>query len=278
MAYRTDLAVEIKNDLEEENGLEKSVQKKHGISIISIKIKTKKTAKKLQKPIGNYITLQHRAILEPQNLEYAENILAQQLERFVGNKKNILFVGLGNREITSDSLGPLVANKIVVTRHLDEELKEIFGFKDIKTVSAICPGVFGRTGMESTEIVKSCCIITKPDLVIAVDSLAAGSVFRLGTTIQLTDTGICPGSGVCNKRKELSHGVLGVDVLAIGVPTVVDMKNINKKKKESIKENMTLTPKNIDQIVKRSANLIANSLNRALFPTIKKEELKAFYD
>ena len=261
MAYRTDLAVEIKNDLEEENGLEKSVQKKHGISIISIKIKTKKTAKKLQKPIGNYITLQHRAILEPQNLEYAENILAQQLEKFVGNKKNILFVGLGNREITSDSLGPLVANKIVVTRHLDEELKEIFGFKDI-----------------STEIVKSCCIITKPDLVIAVDSLAAGSVFRLGTTIQLTDTGICPGSGVCNKRKELSHGVLGVDVLAIGVPTVVDMKNINKKKKESIKENMTLTPKNIDQIVKRSANLIANSLNRALFPTIKKEELKAFYD
>ena len=208
MAYRTDLAVEIKNDLEEENGLEKSVQKKHGISIISIKIKTKKTAKKLQKPIGNYITLQHRAILEPQNLEYAENILAQQLEKFVGNKKNILFVGLGNREITSDSLGPLVANKIVVTRHLDEELKEIFGFKDIKTVSAICPGVFGRTGMESTEIVKSCCIITKPDLVIAVDSLAAGSVFRLGTTIQLTDTGICPGSGVCNKRKELSHGVL----------------------------------------------------------------------
>ena len=196
----------------------------------------------------------------------------------MGNKKNILFVGLGNREITSDSLGPLVANKIVVTRHLDEELKEIFGFKDIKTVSAICPGVFGRTGMESTEIVKSCCIITKPDLVIAVDSLAAGSVFRLGTTIQLTDTGICPGSGVCNKRKELSHGVLGVDVLAIGVPTVVDMKNINKKKKESIKENMTLTPKNIDQIVKRSANLIANSLNRALFPTIKKEELKAFYD
>ena len=99
----------------------------------------------------------------------------------MGNKKNILFVGLGNREITSDSLGPLVANKIVVTRHLDEELKEIFGFKDIKTVSAICPGVFGRTGMESTEIVKSCCIITKPDLVIAVDSLAAGSVFRLGT-------------------------------------------------------------------------------------------------
>lgn len=278
MAYRTDLAVELKKDLEDEEGLEKKIRKRSGISIISIAIKTKKMEEKLQKPIGNYITLQHREILEPQNLENAENILVEQLEKFIENKKNILFVGLGNKAITSDSLGPLVADRIVVTRQFDAEIKEIFGFKEMKIVSAISPGVFGKTGMEATEIVKACCCVVKPELVVAVDSLAAGSVLRLGSTIQIADTGICPGSGVQNKRKELSKNVLGVPVLAIGVPTVVDMKNIQNKKKENSKELMILTPKNIDQIVKRSAKLIANALNRTFFPTIKKEELKAFYD
>ena len=188
MAHRTDLAVELKKNLEYEDGLEKKIKKINGISIISIKIKTKKIAEKLKKPVGNYITLQHKEILDPQNLKIAENILVGQLGKFLEDKKNILFVGLGNKEITSDSLGPLVADRVVVTRQFDTNIKEIFGFKEIKVVSAISPGVFGKTGIEATEIVKACCFVVKPDLVVAADSLAAGSVLRLGSTIQISDT------------------------------------------------------------------------------------------
>lgn len=278
MPYRTDLAIETKKNFGSKDGIEKSVKKEQDIEIISIKIKTKKAANEVKKPVGRYITLQHAEILKSYNVDSAEEILVKEIKKFIKKKETVLLVGLGNKEITSDSIGPLVSDRVVVTRQLDKNLKKIFGFEDLRTVSSIAPGVFGKTGIESTEIVKACCEIVKPEIVVVVDALAAADIKRLGTTIQLTNTGICPGSGVQNKRKELSKNVLGVPVLAIGVPTVVDVEDIKKKAKNQNKEPMILTLKNIDLVAKRSAKLIANALNRAFFPTLEKEELKAFYD
>lgn len=278
MPYRTDLAVETKKNFESKEGVEKSVKKEEEIEIISINVKTKKASKEINKPVGRYITLHHAEILKSYNIENVEEILIKELKKFLKRKEEILFVGLGNKEITSDSIGPLTSDRVVVTRQLDKNLKKIFGFENLKIVSSIAPGVFGKTGIESTEIVKACCEIVKPDIVVVVDALAAADIKRLGTTIQLTNTGICPGSGVQNKRKEISKNVLGVPVLAIGVPTVVDLTDIKKNVKKHSEEHMILTLKNIDLVVKRGAKLIANALNRVFFPNLDKEELKAFYD
>ena len=152
----------------------------------------------------------------------------------------------------------------------------MLGHSNLKSVSVIAPGVLGQTGMDTTEIVKACFKIVKPDIVIAVDALAAMDFKRLGTTIQLTNTGICPGSGVENKRKELSEKILGVPVIAIGIPTVVDAKEENIENGGDDGCLMMVTPKNIDLLVKRSAKAISNGVNKALFPDLEQEEIETF--
>ncbi len=281
MSQRTDLAVEIQEEfLKSSNSedIDKTFKNVNGIEIITIKIKTQKAAQILKKPKGVYITLQHKEILESEYVLDVEDLLVESISSFVNDKKSVLFVGLGNRDITPDRLGPDVAKKIIATRHIDGSLKQIFGYDNLKSVSVIAPGVLGQTGMETVEIVKACFSYVKPELIIAVDALAASDLNRLGTTIQITDTGICPGSGVENKRKELSEKILGVPVLVVGVPTVVDMNDLVSKEKESKKKIMMVTPRNIDFVVKKSAKLIASSVNRALFPEIEKEELQTFCD
>ena len=279
MAKRTDLALEqTDRTLKTQEGVEKEVETVGEIEIVKVKIKNKKAANMFKKPMGEYVTFQSQNILEPQNVKILEDLLTKELEKHVKEKDTVLFVGLGNRYITPDSVGPEVARKIVATRHLDTNLLKMLGHSNLKSVSVIAPGVLGQTGMETTEIVKACFKIVKPDLVIAVDALAAINFKRLGTTIQLTNTGICPGSGVENKRKELSKKILGVPVIAIGIPTVVDAPEENKKDDEDYKCLMMVTPKNIDLLVKRSAKVISNSVNKALFPDLEEEEIETFYN
>ena len=275
MKNRTDLADEGLEDLQGE-GFEKEVKKEEELEIITVNVKTKAAANILKKPIGRYITIQKQDILEPQNFKEVEMVLRKEITPFLEGKEKILFVGLGNRDITPDRVGPDVADKIVATRHIDGRLKKILGYEDLRSVSVIAPGVLGQTGIETTEIVKACFKHVKPDLIIIVDALAAREFKRLGTTIQITDTGICPGSGVENKRKEISEKVLGVPVLVIGVPTVVDMKQLNSKKEDEAEFSMMVTPKNVDLIVKRAAKLISSSINNAIFNKMDKEDLEIF--
>lgn len=278
MKNRTDLALEKQEEFFKEKDVEKKIRKTKGVEIIRIKIKTNAAAKKLKKPVGDYVTLQKKNILDPQYKKIVEGILTKEILKFVEKKNRILVVGLGNKEITPDKLGPEVSSKIIATRHINGILKEFLGEKSLKSVSVIAPGVLAQTGIETTEIVKACFKNVKPELIVAVDALAARDFKRLGSTIQLTNTGICPGSGVQNKRKELSFKVLGAPVLAIGIPTVVDLKGKSfLKKADQNQEQMMVTPKNIDLLIKRGAKLIANSLNKALFFKLKQKEIELFF-
>ncbi len=278
MTKRSDLAFEQTNRfLNHQDGIRKEIEKIGEIEVVKVEIENKKAANMLKKPIGEYVTFQSQNILEPQNVKVLEKLLTKEIEKYVENKKSVLFVGLGNRYITPDSVGPEVAGKIVATRHLDAKLLNMLGHSNLRSVSVIAPGVLGQTGMDTTEIVKACFKIVKPDLVVAVDALAAMDLKRLGTTIQITNTGICPGSGVENKRKELSKKVLGVPVIAIGIPTVVDLNEQIDKNKLEDEVLMMVTPKNIDLLVKRSAKIISNSVNGALFPELDQSEIESFY-
>ena len=187
-----------------------------------------------------------------------------------------MFAGLGNRAITPDSLGPLTAEKIFATRHIKRLAKDI-DTSDLSDVTVITTGVMAQTGVESSETVKALADLVKPDAIIIADALACSDISHLGTTVQLTDTGISPGSGVENARKELSQKTLGVPCIAIGVPTVADMNTIAEGLCISYipKEfnGMLVTPKSIDNLVLRSAGLIATAVNRAFHPSLSDEEI-----
>lgn len=276
MATRTDLAVESEGNLNENiDGVEKREIYVDGIGVITIDIKNENVAKSMGLKIGRYVTIQANSMFMPENIANIKKILTNQLKIFLEDKKSVFVVGLGNRNITPDMLGPSVVDKIVATRHIFGKMEKILGYENLKIVSAIAPGVLGQTGIETTEIVKSILNFIKPDLVLVVDALAARGFERLGSTIQITNTGISPGSGVENKRKELSKDVLGVPVLMVGVPTVVDMYDVAKNNEEIYnKALMLMTPKNVDLVVKRSSFIISDSINKALFPQIPEKELQ----
>lgn len=184
----------------------------------------RKNASKLGKKEGNYITIEFEDVTDAENRDKVITILSNELKKLIKENKikdndSCLIVGLGNSKSTPDSLGPLTVNEILVTNHLFE-LGQVE--KGIRRVSAINPGVMGTTGIETSLIIKSICKDLKPDFIIAIDALASSSISRVNKTIQLTDTGIHPGSGVGNSRKEISKDSIGIPVLAIGIPTVVD--------------------------------------------------------
>ena len=184
MTQRTDLAIEIQQEFfksSNSDDVEKKLDNVNGIDVITIKIKTQKASNIFKKPKGVYITLQNKEILEKGCALDAQDILVDSIAPFVKEKKSILFVGLGNRDITPDRLGPDVAKRIIATRHIDGSLRKIFGYDSLKSVSVIAPGVLGQTGMETVEIVKACFSYVQPELIIAVDALAAGELERLGT-------------------------------------------------------------------------------------------------
>lgn len=281
MQPRTDLAVEVTEFAKTKpRAVFQTVRKFRNIEIVEIKIKNEREQKILNRSKGTYITISSPEILAPENKETVHQSLMKELKVFVSGKEKLLVVGLGNKNICSDSIGPRAVEKVFATRHLKKELIKNLGFAKLPSVCAIAPGVLGQTGMETAEIVKALAEKTKPELIVLIDALAAGAVERLGTTIQLTNSGIAPGSGVNNSRAELSERVLNVPVLAIGVPTVVDLntivaaKTFDSKNRPACETNMMVTPKNIDEIVTCAGNIIASALNCSVFPMFSKQELE----
>ena len=311
-SVRTDLALEEKERFESDNVeisgvvLEEDYDETLEIRITRVKIETENGAKAMGKPAGVYLTLEAPNLAVPDE-DYHREIsekLADHMEELLhenhltGRDISVLVVGLGNRQVTPDALGPYVVDNLCVTRHIVREYgKYAMGMERAQLVSAIVPGVMGQTGMETLEIVKGVVTETKPDLVIAVDALAARNSRRLNRTIQIADTGIHPGSGVGNHRNGLTRETLGVPVIGIGVPTVVDaativsdtMENLiqametsetlkgvgevlkmynNAEKYELVKElisphlnGMFVTPKDEDEMVKQISYTLSESLN-----------------
>lgn len=309
---RTDLALETSEKFKEDNVEIKGVrlteeEAENGeIKITRVVIETENGAKAMGKPKGTYVTLEAPGMSE-QDEDYHREIseqLARVLDELLPQKEgplSILVVGLGNREVTPDALGPRVVDNMMITRHIIKEFgKYAFGQAGTNQISSIVPGVMAQTGMESLEIVKGIIDETSPDCIIAVDALAARSTRRLGRTIQITDTGINPGSGVGNHRHGLNRESAGIPVIAIGIPTVVDAATIvsdtmesliaamnqssqlkslggtlgtldDAEQHELVREllspalnTMFVTPKDIDESIKRLSFTVSEGLNIAL--------------
>ena len=234
---RTDLALETREKFDEDHIEVKGVRVDEErispeIMITRVFIDTENGAKAMKKPKGTYITIEASDMME-EDEDYHREVsgqLAKVIETMLPGKKEelkILVVGLGNREVTPDALGPYVVDNMMITRHIIKEYGQYaFGNKATSQISGIVPGVMAQTGMESGEIVRGVIEETKPDIVIVVDALAARSVKRLNRTIQITDTGINPGSGVGNHRHAINKESMGIPVIAIGIPTVVDAATI----------------------------------------------------
>ena len=228
--------------------------------------------------MGRYVTLE----LPPLG-EYAEvygpgmECAARELRRLLPPEGPVLVAGLGNGDMTPDALGPRCCALVLATRHLSGELAKSAGLGALRPVSCLTPGVLGRTGMESAELVAAAVRAVRPAAVLTVDALCARKLSRLGCTIQLSDSGIVPGSGVGNARRELSRGTLGVPVVSMGVPTVVDAATLaadltgnNDPPAESA--GMMVTPREVDLLIDRAAKLCAMAVNRALQPHLSMEE------
>lgn len=300
MAYfqaRTDLALEareyVENAKTEIRGVEVEEYKcEENIHVTKVKILTPNGAKILGKPKGTYITLEIPGLCQGgENSEIADNheniayqISKQLVQLLPKDKKpyHVLVVGLGNRDVTADALGPAVADHLYISRHIMQEYGESgIGEKKKGITSCIVPGVMGKTGMESAEIVKGIVKETNPDVVLVIDALASRSTKRLNRTIQISNTGIHPGSGVGNHRNAINEETIGVPVIAMGVPTVVDgggivmdaMDKLHKELKETLFlqardslamqqfHNMYVTAKDIDAVIKRISFTLAEALN-----------------
>ena len=248
-SVRTDLALEEKERFESDNVeipgvvLEEEYDKEREIRITRVKVETENGAKTMGKPVGVYLTMEAPNMAVPDE-DYHREVsvkLSEYIEELIQGRSldtddlSVLVVGLGNRQVTPDALGPYVADNLCVTRHIVKEYgKYAMGIEHARLVSAIVPGVMGQTGMETLEIVKGVVDETKPDLVIAIDALAARNTRRLNRTIQIADTGIHPGSGVGNHRNGLTKESVGVPVIGIGVPTVVDAATIANDTMENL--------------------------------------------
>ena len=277
---RTDLALEARERFEEDvevRGVarEEVYDEQRDIRVTVARIQTENGAKAMGKPVGTYITLETPRLSEPDE-DYHREVsgkLAGYLQKLVDvrEEKSILVVGLGNREVTPDALGPEAVSQLRITRHVVREYgKAAFGRDRVHRISAIVPGVMAQTGMETLEVVRGIVAETKPDQLVVIDALAARSSRRLNRTIQLSDAGIQPGSGVGNHRNSLSKETVGVPVLAIGVPTVVDAATIvydatgDRDAVPPGLNGMFVTPKNVDEMVRRLSYTISEALNLAL--------------
>ncbi len=307
--FRTDLASERRdiyqkaNNLEQIDGIEATKEDiNENIKVERVKITNENGEKAIGKPMGDYITIdiQKLKIAQEEELEKAGEILANELKtivaKHVDSQGEILVVGLGNSYVTPDSLGPKVTNEIEVTRHIINYLPQ-YVEEGTRMVSAIAPGVLGTTGIETAEILKGIVDNIHPKLVIVIDALASRSIERISSTVQLSDTGIVPGAGVGNTRNEISQKTLGIPVVAIGIPTVVETAvlvndcldlfitklqeeaksndYLNQLKQEDnyeeIKEalvpkdyNLIVTPKEIDDLIENMTQVVATGINRAM--------------
>lgn len=308
---RTDLALESQERLQKNKKEVRGVrffeeEKDNGVIVSTVVIETENASAAMGRPRGTYVTIEAPEMIEEDegyhrdiSMELAQSLREMLPEKTVekdlkkGLEVSVLIVGLGNRDVTPDALGPRVVDNLFITRHIMNEFgKYAFADEDVSKVSGIVPGVMAQTGMECVEILRGVVKETKPDFVITVDALAARSVKRLGRTIQLTDTGITPGSGIGNHRNAINKKSVGVPVISLGVPTVVDAATIVSDAMTTLIEAMSLsdlqkldeherqelarellspqlnglfvTPKNIDDSIKQLSFLISEGLNIAL--------------
>lgn len=274
---RTDLALEQVEQLQQTqpgipfDGIYREERQEAGITVTSIQVLNEAGERLVGRPAGRYITavfpdLGASGECPPEQAA----VLAGALRELLPEEGPCLVAGLGNSGITPDALGPETAARIFSTRHIPENTL-LPGLQGMRSVSAIAPGVLGQTGMETGEVLAALVEKTRPACVIAVDALAAGEMERLGRTVQLCDTGIAPGSGVQNRRRELSRATLSVPVIAVGVPTVMDASGLLGA--GSGGEPMMVTPRNIDQLIRRAARLLSLAINAALQPQLTLEEI-----
>ena len=308
--FRTDLASERRDIYQKINkmdgkidGIEsESSQINQNLKVERVKITNKEGEKAIGKPIGNYITIdiKNLKIIQEEDLQQSANVLSNELkpilEEHIKKEDEVLVVGLGNIYVTPDSLGPKVVNEIEVTRHVINYMPQ-YVKEGTRKISAIAPGVLGTTGIETLEILKGIVENVKPKLIIAIDALASRSIERISSSVQISDTGIVPGAGVGNKRNELSINTLGVPVIALGIPTVVETAvlvndsldlfiqklqdeaksndYLNRLKEEDnyeeIKEalipsnyNLIVTPKEIDDLIENMKEVVARGINMSL--------------
>ena len=308
--FRTDLATERRDLYQKANSIENEIdgiesQKEEvdeNIKIERVKITNQNGEKAIGKPIGNYITIDIKKlkIAQDEELKKASETLANELRKVIDEhidkSGEILVVGLGNIYVTPDALGPKVINNIEVTRHIINYLPQ-YVEEGTRMVSAISPGVLGTTGIETLEILKGIVDNIKPKLIIVIDALASRSIERISSTIQISDTGIVPGAGVGNTRAEISVKTLGIPVIAIGIPTVVEtavlvndsldlfITKLQEEAKsndylnqlkaednyEEIREaldpndyNLIVTPKEIDELIENMATVVSGGINNAV--------------
>ncbi len=272
----TDLALEARQiaapDAKQIPGVRFSDHTQNGVHIDVMDITSQEGADKLCKPIGRYVTAEIDRFLRRNDdaFEDTSQELGRQLRDMLSLRPDsaVLIACLGNPAITPDAVGPKCAGQVMVTRHLKERMPDTF--EAFRTVSVVCPGVLGTTGIESASLVAAAADTVQPDAVIAVDALASRSMSRLCRTIQICDTGISPGSGVGNHRYALNRETLGVPVIALGVPTVVDAATLaydltgGQPPEDAPSAEMIVTPRDIDSFVSDAAKLLGYSINFAL--------------
>lgn len=295
---RTDLALEARESISEADSEVRGVRveeyylEEDDIKVTKVFIETKNGAKAMGKPIGTYVTMEAPAMVEPDEDYHREisECLSGELKGMIPNaqeEQSVLVVGLGNREVTADALGPQVVDNLFITRHVVKTYgKAAYNCRKMNLISSIEPGVMAKTGMETAEIIKGVVSETKPDVLVVIDALAARSTKRLNRTVQITNTGIQPGSGVGNHRNALTQESLGVPVIAIGIPTVVDAATIVGDALEKLMSgysefdrvkymgqhrsafselnNMYMTGKDIDAVIKRVSFTVSEGINLAL--------------
>ena len=273
---RTDLALEERESFDgsgvEIHGVEveESCDEERDVRLTRVKIVSERGAREMGKSRGTYLTLEAPGLASPDEDYHREvsEVIADLLRELTGTAESVLVAGLGNRDVTPDALGPQAVSNLMITRHLIREYgREMMGMDGCCVVSGIVPGVMAQTGMETSEILQGIIEETRPDLLIVIDALAARSTRRLGRTVQITDTGIQPGSGVGNHRGSLTKESLGIPVIAIGVPTVVEAAAIvydaqgNCEKMPPHLNGMFVTPKNIDELIRQLSFTLSEALN-----------------
>ena len=290
MEFRTDLALELGEEMQQlPCGVSSEKEERGEAKITRIKIFTEAGARVFQRPMGSYVTVEL-----PPFSDYVDDenrfapLIAEELRAFLPQEGAVLVAGLGNEDITPDAIGPLTAGRILATRHLQGEFARVCGLDSLRSVAAVIPGVLGQTGIDAAELLKSVVQSLRPACLIAVDAFAARSLSRLGNTVQISDAGISPGSGVANARPELSCETMGIPVISVGVPTVVDGATLaaglaagqENEQFENLRTmleprgaKMMVTPREIDLLVQRAAKMVAMAVNCALQQDLSAEEI-----
>ncbi len=290
MQMRTDLALEAALLAQDGKaaglpGVRQESEEREDMRITRIFIEGEDGARALGRPQGTYITAELPPLTDDEDdMEKKAKQLGSELRALLPAEGTVLVVGLGNEGITPDALGPQAVRKVLATRHIEGEFARSAGLDDLRPAAVFTPGVLGQTGVESGDMVRGVCGVVHPETVVVVDALAARSVARLGCTIQICDTGIAPGSGVGNNRKELNEGTLGIPVIGVGVPTVVDAQTMaleltgREEDAQAVTprgEAMMVTPREIDLLISRASRMVAMMINAALQPAYSPLSLAA---